>query len=103
MGEFHCGIIISKYYNILSRHQVYLLDVKLQWPNSKTINYFASHFLVWTFSHLLLLSHVLIGTAQEFKKRFEIPILKGRDADASDKERAVGEEKLKELISIVNR
>lgn len=52
-------------------------------------------------SHVL--SHVLVGTAQEFKKRFEIPILKGRDADASDKERAVGEEKLKELISIVNR
>ncbi|GAA6083770.1 DNA repair and recombination protein RAD54-like, partial [Tachysurus ichikawai] len=45
----------------------------------------------------------ILGTAQEFKKRFEIPILKGRDADASDKERAVGEEKLKELISIVNR
>lgn len=49
------------------------------------------------------LSRVLAGTAQEFKKRFEIPILKGRDADASDKERAVGEDKLKELISIVNR
>uniref|UniRef100_A0A3B4C5R1 DNA repair and recombination protein RAD54-like n=1 Tax=Pygocentrus nattereri TaxID=42514 RepID=A0A3B4C5R1_PYGNA len=45
----------------------------------------------------------ILGTAQEFKKRFEIPILKGRDADASDKDRAVGEEKLKELISIVNR
>lgn len=43
------------------------------------------------------------GTAQEFKKRFELPILKGRDADASDKDRAAGEEKLKELISIVNR
>lgn len=60
-------------------------------------------FPFWTFKFLLLLSHVLVGTAQEFKKRFEIPILKGRDADASDKERAVGEEKLKELISIVNR
>ncbi|KAI2663215.1 DNA repair and recombination protein RAD54-like [Labeo rohita] len=45
----------------------------------------------------------ILGTAQEFKKRFEIPILKGRDADASDKDRAVGEEKLQELISIVNR
>ncbi|XP_022531113.2 DNA repair and recombination protein RAD54-like [Astyanax mexicanus] len=45
----------------------------------------------------------ILGTAQEFKKRFEIPILKGRDADASDKDRAVGEEKLKELISVVNR
>uniref|UniRef100_A0A8C1JX16 DNA repair and recombination protein RAD54-like n=1 Tax=Cyprinus carpio TaxID=7962 RepID=A0A8C1JX16_CYPCA len=45
----------------------------------------------------------ILGTAQEFKKRFEIPILKGRDADASDKDRAAGEQKLKELISIVNR
>ncbi|XP_062411611.1 DNA repair and recombination protein RAD54-like [Sardina pilchardus] len=45
----------------------------------------------------------ILGTAQEFKKRFELPILKGRDADASDKDRATGEEKLKELISIVNR
>ncbi|XP_072246375.1 DNA repair and recombination protein RAD54-like [Leuresthes tenuis] len=45
----------------------------------------------------------ILGTAQEFKKRFELPILKGRDADACDKERQTGEEKLKELISIVNR
>ncbi|XP_013863536.1 DNA repair and recombination protein RAD54-like [Austrofundulus limnaeus] len=45
----------------------------------------------------------ILGTAQEFKKRFELPILKGRDADASDKERQTGEEKLKELIGIVNR
>ncbi|XP_029905787.1 DNA repair and recombination protein RAD54-like [Myripristis murdjan] len=45
----------------------------------------------------------ILGTAQEFKKKFELPILKGRDADASDKDRQAGEEKLKELISIVNR
>ncbi|KAM3620036.1 uncharacterized protein V6R79_017352 [Siganus canaliculatus] len=45
----------------------------------------------------------ILGTAQEFKKRFELPILKGRDADASEKDRQCGEEKLKELISIVNR
>ncbi|KAM4574256.1 DNA repair and recombination protein RAD54-like isoform 2-T2 [Fundulus diaphanus] len=45
----------------------------------------------------------ILGTAQEFKKRFELPILKGRDADASNRERQEGEEKLKELISIVNR
>ncbi|CAB1324051.1 unnamed protein product [Coregonus sp. 'balchen'] len=44
----------------------------------------------------------ILGTAQEFKKRFELPILKGRDADASGKDRQAGEEKLKELISIVN-
>ncbi|XP_036378447.1 DNA repair and recombination protein RAD54-like [Megalops cyprinoides] len=45
----------------------------------------------------------ILGTAQEFKKRFEVPILKGRDADASDRDRQSGEEKLKELIGIVNR
>ncbi|KAJ8279404.1 hypothetical protein COCON_G00064700 [Conger conger] len=45
----------------------------------------------------------ILGTAQEFKKRFEVPILKGRDADASDEDRQCGEEKLKELIGIVNR
>lgn len=45
----------------------------------------------------------ILGTAPEFKRRFELPILKGRDADTSEKERQAGEEKLKELISIVNR
>ncbi|XP_018116352.1 DNA repair and recombination protein RAD54-like [Xenopus laevis] len=45
----------------------------------------------------------ILGTAQDFKKRFEIPILKGRDADASAADRQKGEEKLKELIGVVNR
>uniref|UniRef100_A0A3Q1FR95 RAD54 like n=1 Tax=Acanthochromis polyacanthus TaxID=80966 RepID=A0A3Q1FR95_9TELE len=45
----------------------------------------------------------ILGTAQEFKKRFELPILRGRDASANDKDRQIGEEKLKELISVVNR
>uniref|UniRef100_A0A8C5D573 RAD54 like n=1 Tax=Gouania willdenowi TaxID=441366 RepID=A0A8C5D573_GOUWI len=45
----------------------------------------------------------ILGTAHEFKKRLEHPILKGRDADASDGDRQRGEEKLKELISVVNR
>ncbi|XP_051567327.1 DNA repair and recombination protein RAD54-like isoform X2 [Myxocyprinus asiaticus] len=55
------------------------------------------------FSLVHFVNSGILGTAQEFKKRFEIPILKGRDADASDKDRAAGEEKLQELISIVNR
>lgn len=45
----------------------------------------------------------MTGTAQEFKRRFELPILKGRDADANDTDRQTGEEKLKELIGVVNR
>ena len=45
----------------------------------------------------------VLGTAQEFKKHFELPILKGRDAAASEEDRRVGEERLRELTSIVNR
>ncbi|XP_032821855.1 DNA repair and recombination protein RAD54-like [Petromyzon marinus] len=45
----------------------------------------------------------ILGTAQEFKKKFELPILKGRDADATDALKRRGEERLQELIGIVNR
>lgn len=37
------------------------------------------------------------GTASEFKKRFELPILRGRDADATDAEHQKGKEKLQEV------
>ncbi|MEQ2277898.1 DNA repair and recombination protein RAD54-like, partial [Xenotaenia resolanae] len=55
------------------------------------------------FSLIHFVNAGILGTAQEFKKRFELPILKGRDADACNRDRLEGEEKLKELISIVNR
>ncbi|KAH0618655.1 hypothetical protein JD844_018052 [Phrynosoma platyrhinos] len=55
------------------------------------------------FSLVHFVNSGILGTAQEFKKHFEIPILKGRDADASEAGRHKGEERLKELISIVNR
>ncbi|KAL1978777.1 hypothetical protein VTN31DRAFT_1636 [Thermomyces dupontii] len=45
----------------------------------------------------------LLGTQNEFRKRFEIPILKGRDADATAEERKLGDERLAELSSIVNK
>lgn len=45
----------------------------------------------------------ILGTAQEFKRKFENPILRGRDADATDKEHERGTEKLQELVSIVNK
>ncbi|KAM5126507.1 DNA repair and recombination protein RAD54-like, partial [Mantella aurantiaca] len=45
----------------------------------------------------------ILGTAQEFKKRFEVPILRGRDSEADLTDREKGEEKLKELIAVVNR
>ncbi|KAJ9134781.1 DNA repair protein rhp54 [Pleurostoma richardsiae] len=45
----------------------------------------------------------LLGTRLEFRKRFEIPILRGRDADATEKERQKGDECLAELLGIVNK
>lgn len=45
----------------------------------------------------------ILGTAQEFKKKFETPILRGRDASSTDAEHQKGQEKLQELAAIVNR
>ena len=45
----------------------------------------------------------ILGTASEFKRKFETPILRGRDADATDDEHKKGNERLQELLSIVNR
>ena len=38
-----------------------------------------------------------LGTAQEFKRKFETPIMRGRDAAATDNEHRKGEEKLQEV------
>ncbi|XP_057300230.1 DNA repair and recombination protein RAD54-like [Hydractinia symbiolongicarpus] len=45
----------------------------------------------------------ILGTVNEFKKKFENPILRGRDAGASDDEKKKGEDKLTELLSIVSK
>ncbi|KAK6822511.1 recombinational repair protein [Apiospora arundinis] len=45
----------------------------------------------------------LLGTRLEFRKRFELPILRGRDADASEVDRKKGDACTAELLSIVNR
>ncbi|XP_047645154.1 DNA repair and recombination protein RAD54-like isoform X4 [Phacochoerus africanus] len=55
------------------------------------------------FSLVHFVNSGLLGTAHEFKKRFELPILKGRDAAASEEDRRLGEERLRELTSIVSR
>ncbi|PVD23054.1 hypothetical protein C0Q70_16316 [Pomacea canaliculata] len=55
------------------------------------------------FSLIHFVNRGMLGTAQEFKRRFETPILRGRDADASDDEHKKGEEKLQELAGVVNR
>ncbi|XP_059483633.1 DNA repair and recombination protein RAD54-like [Neocloeon triangulifer] len=45
----------------------------------------------------------ILGTAQEFRKMYETPILKGQDAAASDKDKEKGRECLAKLIGVVNR
>lgn len=45
----------------------------------------------------------ILGTAQEFKRKFETPILRGRDASSTDAEHKKGQERLQELASIVNK
>lgn len=45
----------------------------------------------------------LLGGKAEFRKNYEIAILKGRDALASEQEKAVGNAKLKELADLVQR
>eukprot|EP00092_Neocalanus_flemingeri_P002665 GFUD01002853.1.p1 GENE.GFUD01002853.1~~GFUD01002853.1.p1 ORF type:complete len:758 (-),score=233.91 GFUD01002853.1:204-2477(-) len=55
------------------------------------------------FSLVHFVNEGLLGTAQEFRKKFEIPILRGRDADATDATASRGQEVLKEMADIVNR
>ena len=45
----------------------------------------------------------LLGTRADFRKNFEMPILRGRDAEASDKEMTKGNQKLKQLSEIVSK
>uniref|UniRef100_A0A915EBH9 DNA repair and recombination protein RAD54-like n=1 Tax=Ditylenchus dipsaci TaxID=166011 RepID=A0A915EBH9_9BILA len=45
----------------------------------------------------------MLGSANEFRKKFENPILRGRSADATDVQQALGEEKLKEMTALVSR
>jgi DNA repair and recombination RAD54-like protein len=44
-----------------------------------------------------------LGTRMEFRKQYEIPILRGRDADGTDEMRKKGDERLKELLTLVNK
>lgn len=44
-----------------------------------------------------------LGTRQEFRKQYENPILRGRDAAASDADRQKGDERLKTLLTLVNK
>ncbi|XP_057371515.1 DNA repair and recombination protein RAD54-like [Daphnia carinata] len=55
------------------------------------------------FSLLHFVNQGILGTAQEFKRRFETPILRGRDADATEETQKQGQGKLKELADLVNK
>lgn len=44
---------------------------------------------------------MFLGTVNEFKKKFENPILRGRDAGASDDEQKKGEDKLTEVLNLI--
>ena len=45
----------------------------------------------------------LLGSRAEFRKQYEIPILRGRDAAGSDADRQRGDERLTELLALVNK
>lgn len=45
----------------------------------------------------------LLGTRAEFRKRYEIPILRGRDAAGSDKDREKGDQCVRDLLDVVNK
>ncbi|KAI5776865.1 recombinational repair protein [Geopyxis carbonaria] len=45
----------------------------------------------------------LLGTRAEFRKKYEIPILRGRDSLGTDKDREKGDACLKELLTVVNK
>ncbi|KAI2475032.1 Helicase swr1 [Pyrenophora tritici-repentis] len=44
-----------------------------------------------------------LGTRMEFRKHYEIPILKGRDANGTDEDVKKGTERLTELLGLVNK
>ena len=55
------------------------------------------------FSLLNFANPNLLGTRAEFHKKYEIPILRGRDAAGTDEARAKGDEMLRELLTLVNK
>lgn len=55
------------------------------------------------FSLIHFVNRDLLGTSSDFRKKFENPILKGRDAAASDKDREIGMNQQRQLISIVEK
>ena len=55
------------------------------------------------FSLLNFANPNLLGTRNDFRKKYELPILRGRDAAGTDDDRKRGDECLAELLTIVNK
>ncbi|KAJ2081036.1 DNA-dependent ATPase protein rad54 [Coemansia sp. RSA 988] len=55
------------------------------------------------FSLLNFTNPGLLGSTQEFRKRYELPILRGRDALATDNEQQIGDSKLSELNGVASK
>ena len=55
------------------------------------------------FSLLNFANPNLLGTRNDFRKKYELPILRGRDAAGTDDDRKKGDECLAELLTIVNK
>lgn len=55
------------------------------------------------FSLVHFINGGLLGTAEEFRKRFERPIIRGRDSAASDADQKIGNAKLLEMSALVNK
>ena len=55
------------------------------------------------FSLLNFANPNLLGTRNEFRKQYELPILRGRDAAGSDADRQKGDERLRTLLELVNK
>ncbi|KAF9925071.1 DNA-dependent ATPase protein rad54 [Linnemannia zychae] len=55
------------------------------------------------FSLLNFANPGLLGTTAEFRKNYELPILRGRDSEASEKEQEISNQKLAELSGVVSK
>ncbi|KAL6721281.1 DNA-dependent ATPase protein rad54 [Lecanora helva] len=55
------------------------------------------------FSLLNFANPSLLGTRAEFRKQYELPILRGRDAAGSEADQQKGNERLAELLTLVNK
>ncbi|KAF9912199.1 DNA-dependent ATPase protein rad54 [Linnemannia zychae] len=55
------------------------------------------------FSLLNFANPGLLGSTVEFRKNYELPILRGRDSEATDKEQEISNQKLVELSGVVSK